>query len=96
MCKLTLAEVTEKFGVNPEYVGNRFRGWWIVEFIEDEERRAVAEIGDLCVEARDGGGNPIDPGAFRVGNCVGSAENGTDCTYRYYYYRALAKEAPHA
>ena len=34
--------------------------------------------------------NPIDAGAFKVGNCIGSSEDGFDRTYRYYYYRAVA------
>ncbi len=83
-------EVIERFGVDPDNIGNRPRGWWIVAKVEEEEESGNAQVGDLCVKTRDGGGNPIDPDAFKVGNCVGSSEDGYDSTYRYYYYRALA------
>jgi hypothetical protein len=86
---MTKEEVIAKFGVDPERVGNRPRGWWIIEQIEEEEKSGGAAIGDLCVKTRDGASNPIDVGAFKIGNCVGSSEDGFDCTYRYYYYRAL-------
>lgn len=87
--KPTLDEIQTRFGINPEAVGYRPRGWWIVERIDDEEEYANAQLGDLCVKTRDGGSNPIDPDAFRVGNCVGSSCDGWDETYRYYYYREL-------
>lgn len=83
-------EVIEKFGVDPDAIGNRPRGWWILTKVEDEEEQGNAQIGDLCVKTRDGGSNPISAEAFQVGNCVGSAQDGFDCTYRYYYYRALS------
>lgn len=86
---MTKEEVFEKFGINPETIGRRHRGWWIVEEIDEEEEYAGAKIGDLCVKTRDGAYNPIDINAFKVGNCIGSQEDGFDNTYRYYYYRAL-------
>lgn len=87
---MTREEAIETFGVDPEITGNRPRGWWIVTAIDDEEEYGNAQIGDMCVKTRDGGSNPIDPDAFKVGNCVGSSEDGFDRTYRYYYYRPLA------
>ena len=86
---MTKDEVLAKFGVDPDVIGNRPRGWWIVDTVDSEEEYANARVGDLCVKTRDGASNPIDPLAFRVGNCVGSSEDGFDCTYRYYYYREL-------
>lgn len=86
---MTKDEVIAKFGVDPDAVGNRPRGWWIVQEIDSEEEQGNAQVGDLCVKTRDGASNPIDPHAFRVGYCVGSSEDGFDCTYRYYYYRAI-------
>lgn len=85
----TVDDVIKRFGFDPTRIGLRHRSWWIVSEIEDEEERGGAQIGDLCVKARDGGLNPIDTNAFRSGNCVGSACDGFDQTYRYYYYRAL-------
>jgi len=85
---MTKQEIIDKFGIDPETIGLRPRCWWIVEEIQEEEESANAQLGDLCVKARDGGGNPIDPNAFKVGNCVGSAEDEFDRTYRFYYYRA--------
>ena len=86
---MTIEQVIERFGVNPEHVGHRPRGWWIIDNVEDEEQCGNASIGDLCVKTRDGASNPIDPDAFKVGNCVGSSEDGFDPTYRYYYYSPL-------
>jgi hypothetical protein len=89
------AEVIKKFGVDPDCIGNRPRGWWVIETeeqIESEEEYGNAKVGDLVVKTRDGGSNPIDPDAFRMGNCVGSSEDGFDCTYRYYYYRAVEQD----
>lgn len=85
-------EVFEKFGFQPNAVGLRNRGWWIVEKIEDEESAGGASIGDLCVKARDGASNPMDMHAFKIPNCVGTAEDGFDCTYRYYYFSPLTVE----
>jgi hypothetical protein len=90
---MTKDEVIAAFGVDPDAIGHRRRGWWIVERIEDEEELAGAQIGDLCVKTRDGASNPIDPNAFRVGHCIGSIEDGFDSTYRYYYYRRLDRSA---
>lgn len=84
---MTKEEVIAAFGVDPDTVGLRPRGWWILDKIDDEEEYGNAQIGDLCVKTRDGGSNPIDPIAFTVGNYVGSSQDGFDCTYRYYYYR---------
>lgn len=89
MDQLTKDEVIQKFGVDPNSVGLRTRGWWIVKVVEHEETIGNANVGDLCVKTRDGASNPIDPDAFRMGNCVGTAEDSFDPTYRYYYYRAL-------
>ncbi len=85
----TREEAIEAFGFDPATVGCRHRGWWIVDEVGFEEECGNAQIGDLCVKARDGGSNPIDTNAFRVGKCVGSSTDGFDCTYRYYYYRPL-------
>ena len=89
---VTREDVMRRFGVDPEMVGNRFRDWWIVKDIEGEERLAGAILGDLCVKTRDGASNPIDPEAFKMGNCIGSCEDGFDYTYRYYYYRAVPQQ----
>jgi hypothetical protein len=90
---MTKEEVIAAFGVDPDNTGNRPRGWWIIEKPDYEDERAGAAAGDLCVKTRDGASNPIDPDAFKVGNCIGSSEDGFDCTYRYYYYRRLVPSA---
>jgi hypothetical protein len=84
-----LAKIILKFGIIPTEVGNRYRDHWIVEKIADEEKRGGAEIGCLCVEARDGASNPIDFSVYKYANFVGSSEDNFDCTYRYYYFRPL-------
>jgi len=97
LCSLCAAQaeaIERRFGVSVNEVGNRPRGWWIVELIEDEEKAAGAKVGDLCVRTRDGTSNPIDVAAFKVGNCIGSVEDSFDNTFRHYYYRELVKEQP--
>ena len=87
-----LRAIMEKFGVDPTKIGNRPRGYWIIETakqMDEEEESAGAKIGDLCVKTRDGASNPISAEAFKVGNCIGSSEDGFDRTYRYYYYQAI-------
>lgn len=78
------------FGVDPETIGLRYRGWWILDEIEDEESAGNAQIGFLAVRARDGGGNSVDMDALKLPNCVGTAQDTFDCTYRYYYFSPLA------
>lgn len=92
---MELEDVIRTFGVNPTQIGNRPRGWWIVEQIDSEEEYGNAEVGDLCVKTRDGASNPIDPSAFMKGNCVGSSEDMFDPTYRYYYYRRTETAQKH-
>lgn len=88
---ISLDQVRGQFGLDPETIGLRHRGWWIVAEVEDEEKQGNAKVGYLCVIARDGGGNPVDVEAFRHPNCVGSATDGFDYTFRYYYFRPLGE-----
>lgn len=96
MAKITKEDAIARFGFNPECVGERHRGFWIVDRVEDEEESAGASLGDLCIKARDGSGNPPDCNAGSFGRYIGTAEDGFDSTYRYYYYRAIDKEADRA
>ena len=83
------AEIEKIFGFDPEEIGRRPRGYWVVEYLDDEEVIGGARVGDLCVRARDGGGNPPDLTAGAKGNFVGTSCDTFDETYRNYYYRAL-------
>lgn len=85
-------EAVKVFGFDPATVGLRHRGWWIISEPDDDDLQVGAKSGDLCVKARDGASNPIDVSAFKVGDCIGSLEDGFDCTYRYYWYRRLVRE----
>lgn len=87
--EMDITEIKEKFGINPDETGNRPRAWFIVTEIDDESTSGNAEIGHLCVRTRDGGSNPICMDALQKPNCVGTAEDTFDCTYRYYYYKPL-------
>ena len=80
----------ETFGFDPEQVGLRNRGWWIVDGIGEREETAGAQVGDLCVYTRDGASNPPDPEAFRKENYRGTAQDDFDCTFRYYYFKPLS------
>ena len=88
--KVTQQEAVKRFGLDPESVGLRHRGWWVVEKIEEEEEWGHASVGDLCVKARDGGSNEPDMSVGRYENYRGSSCDGFDCTYRYYYFAPLA------
>jgi len=87
--KKKLEKIKKDFGFNPNDVGNRPRGYWIVDEIEEEEELAGAQIGDLCIKTRDGGGNEPDMKAGLFRNYVGTSCDNFDETYRYYYYRRL-------
>lgn len=87
---MTKDEATEKFGFDPETIGNRFRSWHIVADIDDEEEQGNAQIGYLCVRSRDGASNPMCMDSIQKPNCVGTAEDGLDHTYRYYYFKPLS------
>lgn len=89
----TQEEAVVVFGFDPEIIGIRYRAWWIIDKIEEEELHGNAKVGYLAVRARDGGGNEIDVEALKLPNFVGTAESSFDCTYRYYYYRPLESEA---
>jgi hypothetical protein len=82
-------DIQKQFGVDPELIGNRPRGFWIVKELEEEEVNAGAQIGDLCVKTRDGGYNPIDNEALSYANFRGTSQDYFDLTYRYYYYKPL-------
>lgn len=85
-------EAIKIFGFNPVGIGNRYRGWHIVDEIEQEEENGNAKIGYLAVKTRDGGSNPISADACKLPNFVGSAEDGFDGTYRYYYYAPIERQ----
>lgn len=80
------AEIVARFGVDPTAVGNRPRGWWVVDDVGAEEEQAGAQVGYLCVKTRDGGSNPVCAASLKIPNCIGSAQDSFDCTYRYYYF----------
>lgn len=82
-------EIFKNFGIDPETIGHRYRGYWILDKIEEEEEYGNAQIGFLCVKTRDGGSNPIDVDSIKIPNCVGTSEDGFDCTYRYYYFKPI-------
>ena len=86
---MTEQDAEKKYGLNPLNIGNRYRGYWIVETIEEEEMLGGAMLGDLCVKTRDGGGNPMDAESCKYNNFRGTAQDGFDYTYRYYYYAPL-------
>ena len=85
-------EAMEIFGFDPEHVGMRHRGWWVVEEPDADEVAMGVQAGDLCVCGRDGGGNAIDPGAFCKPNYRASMEDWSDRTYRNYYFAPLVKK----
>lgn len=91
---MTREEVIEKYGVDPQLIGLRNRGWWILEELDEADIRAGAQKGDLGVKARDGSSNPTDMDALKKENCVGTSEDDFDCTYRYYYFRKISHKKP--
>lgn len=85
---VTREEARARFGFDPEEIGVRHRGWWIVERIEEEEECAGAQIGDLCVKARDG--EELSEEARSKPNYRGVAWDSVDPTYVYYYFAPLS------
>ena len=86
MSDISKEKAIEQYGIDPTQIGNRHRGFWIIDEIESEELNGGANIGDLCVKARDGASNPVDMEALKIPNCIGTSEDGFDRTYRYYYF----------
>jgi len=84
---MTREEARQRYGFDPEGMGLRHRGWWIVD-----EKDGMATKGDLCVCARDGGGNDPDCSVDKHPNYKGSEEDCGDCTYLYYYFAPLESE----
>jgi len=84
-------EAIKRYGVDPTTVGLRHRSFWVVGEIRDEEKSAGAQIGDLCVWARDGGYNTPDMSAGKHDNYVGTSCCDDDITHRYYYFREKEK-----
>ena len=80
-----------RFGFDPATIGLRHRGWWIIDEPDEDDARAGAKKGYLCVKARDGASNPPDTKAGLYPNYVGTTQDDYDCTYRYYYYSPLAE-----
>lgn len=76
------------FGFRPEDIGHRYRHHWVVVQPDSDEQRHGVAAGYLCVKARDGGYNPIDPDACRHPNFVASEDDPPD-GMRFYYYRPL-------
>ena len=89
---MTTEEAIQTFGFNPDTIGLRHRGWYIVKAIGEEEENGGAKIGYLAVKTRDGGSNKLDASACWHPNFAGTSEDGFDCTYRYYYYSPLRIE----
>ena len=77
------------FGFDPVTIGLRYRNHYILEELDETEIYAGAQIGDLCVESRDGADNPYDVDAGKKPNYRGDIEDPGDCTYRYYYFSPL-------
>lgn len=86
---MTDIDYEKTFGFNPESIGHRYRAHHVIDKPDYDDEMAGAKEGYLCVRARDGASNPIDPDACKLPNFVGTVEDGFDCTYRYYYYRPL-------
>jgi len=76
-------------GIDPQTIGLRPRGFWVLTELDYMDKAAGASLGDLCIKARDGGGNQMDPDASKSIGYVGTIEDDFDCTYRYYYYRPV-------
>ena len=88
----------ERFGFNPESIGIRYRGHWVIVEPDDDDIQGNAKAGDLCVKSRDGASNPICMDSLKKSNCVGTVEDGFDRTFRYYYFTPLfqsKKQEPH-
>lgn len=86
---MTDIDYEKTFGFNPTSIGNRYRHHHLIDKPDYEDEQAGAKEGYLCVRARDGASNPIDPDACKHPNFVGTGEDDFDRTYRYYYYRPL-------
>lgn len=90
---MTAEEALAAFGVNPEHVGYRNRGWRVIgpEVDWEEAAYAGASPGDLAVDTRDGADNEYDDGYDGLPNFLGSLEDSGDRTYRTYFFAPLSR-----
>lgn len=79
----------EEFGFDPRSIGNRYRTHWIIVEPDEDDESVGAEVGYLCVRARDGASNSMDYDAIRMPNFLATQEDGFDRTYRYYWFKPL-------
>lgn len=82
-------KIKETFGVDPEYIVNRYRTHWIVTVPDEDETRYGVLPGWLAIRARDGAGNPISIDACHRANFRATYEDYFDSTYRYYYFSPI-------
>ena len=87
---MTDEEIKLKFGLDPKQIGNRPRGYGVLE--EDDPFDDYAKKGYLSVCARDGGSNEPDCTVGKYPNYIGTCVDDFDCTYRYYYFRPIEGE----
>lgn len=84
---MEIEEIKKRFGLDPTKIGNRPRGFSILE--EDDPWSYYAKKGYLSCCARDGGSNEPDCSVGKYPNYVGTEQDEGDCTYRYYYFKPL-------
>ena len=85
---MTSEEIQEKFGFDPNDIGIRGHGFYIIEQIDEIDAVMGAVLGDLVVCTRDGADNLVDETVEDIDCFYGSIEDWGDSTYLYYYFRA--------
>ena len=89
---MTTDRAKELFGVDPEAIVDRLRGFHIVEEVSDHEAWVAAGPGDLCVCTRDPGmeeyPEEYEPGEMPE-NFIGWTFDEGDGTYAYLYFERL-------
>ena len=82
---MNVEQVIKNFGVDPEQIGSRNRGWFIIETPDEIEFSIGVEKGYLCVKTRDC--EFVDE--INVPNFIGTVRDSFDQTYVYYYFKPL-------
>lgn len=75
------------YGFDPTHVGSRHVNYWVVRGIGEDEIKAGAEKGDLCVKTMDTGEIPQDINAKARTNFVGTSTSKVDPRIRFYYFK---------
>ena len=83
-----IQKIIDEYGFNPGALSNDIVTWGIVKSIEQEEKEAGAEIGDLYIKTDWYASREGTPEMTKLGLYIGVSQGTVAPTTRFYYYRS--------